>query len=79
MCGGPEDRPWSWLAFVCVLGGERVIDYTGGDIGDSHIGEAGDGLGPDGVDNPHHQASQEYINGNNIAVKDKEKKVDTAV
>lgn len=56
-----------------------MIDYTGGEIGDSHIGEASDGLGPDGVDNPHHQASQEYINGNNITIKDKEKKVDTAV
>lgn len=62
-----------------VIGGERVIDYTGGAGGESQQDVASDGLGPDGVDNPHHQTSQEYINGNNLVIKDKEKKVDTAV
>lgn len=62
-----------------VIGGERVIDYTGGVNCESQQDVVNDGLGTDGVDNPHHQASQEYINGNNLIIKDKEKKVDTAV
>lgn len=59
-----------------VLGGAHVIDYTQG-------GETGvrSGVNPtnDGVDNPHHQSSQEYINGNDNQIKKKEEKIDTAV
>ncbi|KAK5637963.1 hypothetical protein RI129_012258 [Pyrocoelia pectoralis] len=63
----------------CFSGGERVIDYSSG-TGCETQDTGTDGLGGgDGVDNPHHQTSQEYINGNNIVIKDAEKKIDTAV
>lgn len=60
-----------------VVGGAHVIDYTtqGGDTGV----RSGVTAGTDGVDNPHHLASQEYINGNDNQIKEKEKKIDTAV
>ncbi|RZB40578.1 fasciclin-3 [Asbolus verrucosus] len=60
----------------CFSDGATVIDYT---TGDSSHHAAVDGVGGDGVDNPHHQVSQEYINGNDLPVKKDEKKVDTAV
>lgn len=53
-----------------------MIDYT---TGDSSHHVTIDGVSGDGVDNPHHQVSQEYINGNDLPVKKDEKKVDTAV
>jgi hypothetical protein len=58
----------------CFSDGATVIDYT---TGDSSHHVTADGVSGDGVDNPHHQVSQEYINGND-AKKD-EKKINTAV
>lgn len=55
----------------CFSGGATVIDYTSND--NSHNPHDGDG-----VDNPHHQASQEYINGNDLPIK-KDEKINTAV
>lgn len=59
-----------------------MIDYTSGNGGgDHHSGAPTNGMGSDGdgVDNPQHQASQEYINGNENAVKKKEGKINTDV
>lgn len=57
-------------------GGAHVIDYTNGD-GTHHTGTTD--IGGEGVDNPQHQASQEYINGNDGAIKKKEEKINTDV
>ncbi|XP_063927033.1 fasciclin-3 isoform X2 [Zophobas morio] len=58
----------------CFSDGATVIDYT---TGDSSHHVTADGVSGDGVDNPHHQASQEYINGNDV--KKEEKKINTEV
>ncbi|CAH0548623.1 unnamed protein product [Brassicogethes aeneus] len=58
----------------CFSGGATVIDYTTGDGVHHHS----DATGVDGVDNPHHNNSQEYINGNDLPIK-KDLKTDTAV
>lgn len=52
-----------------------MIDYTTGENGQP---PHSDGVSTgDGVDNPHHQVSSEYINGNDL--KTKEEKINTAV
>lgn len=51
-----------------------MIDYTGGESGADQANAP-----PDGIDNPHHQASQEYINGNDLQIKKKEEKINTPV
>ncbi|KAL1502118.1 hypothetical protein ABEB36_007310 [Hypothenemus hampei] len=56
----------------CFSGGATVIDYTGGDQ------QHHPNLTSDGVDNPHHQVSTEYINGNGDLIK-KDEKINTAV
>ncbi|XP_019769623.1 fasciclin-3 isoform X3 [Dendroctonus ponderosae] len=56
----------------CFSGGATVIDYTGGDNQHHHSD-----LTSDGVDNPQHQVSTEYINGNDLIKKDD--KINTAV
>lgn len=53
-----------------------MIDYTNGD--DRHH-QGTMGTGGEGVDNPQHQASQEYINGNDTTIKKKEEKINTDV
>lgn len=66
-----------YLAIVCFLGGAHVIDYTtGSEIGDPHHDSRPHQVG---VDNPHHNSSQEYINGNDNQIKKKDEKIDTAV
>lgn len=62
---------------LCVSGGATVIDYTaGGGTG----ADLGDGQrATDGVDNPHHHASNEYINGHDNQIKKNDDKIDTAV
>lgn len=52
-----------------------MIDYTTGENGQP---PHSDGVSGDGVDNPHHQVSSEYINGNDLPIK-KDEKIDTAV
>ncbi|XP_074039691.1 fasciclin 3 isoform X2 [Leptinotarsa decemlineata] len=59
----------------CFSGGATVIDYTTGENGQP---PHSDGVSGDGVDNPHHQVSSEYINGNDLPIK-KDEKIDTAV
>ncbi|CAH1140428.1 unnamed protein product, partial [Phyllotreta striolata] len=59
----------------CFNGGATVIDYTTGENGQPPLH---DGVSGDGVDNPHHQVSNEYINGNDLPIK-KDEKINTAV
>ncbi|CAH2003547.1 unnamed protein product [Acanthoscelides obtectus] len=56
----------------CFSGGATVIDYTAAGGENGHQGRA------QGVENPHHQVSSEYINGNDLPIK-KDEKIDTAV
>ncbi|KAG5875940.1 Fasciclin-3, partial [Gonioctena quinquepunctata] len=59
----------------CFSGGATVIDYTtGNNEQPPHL----DGASSDGVDNPQHQVSSEYINGDDLPTK-KDEKVDTVV
>ncbi|KAK9886346.1 hypothetical protein WA026_015863 [Henosepilachna vigintioctopunctata] len=58
----------------CFSGGATVIDYTS----ENGTRQSHDGISGDGVDNPHHQVSQEYINGNDLPIK-KDEKINTPV
>lgn len=62
------------ISFYLFADGTRVIDYTSGESGVDQQSTP-----PDGIDNPHHQASQEYINGNDLQIKKKEEKINTPV
>ncbi|XP_044762896.1 fasciclin-3 isoform X2 [Coccinella septempunctata] len=58
----------------CFSGGATVIDYTS----ENGTRQGQDAISGDGVDNPHHQTSQEYINGNDLPIK-KDEKINTQV
>lgn len=65
-----------------IVGGATVIDYTAGGMGGADLGDGRRSQLPtqDGVDNPHHHASSEYINGHSDnQIKKKDEKIDTAV